>query len=210
MGHLLRRLAVVAVLVAVASPLLAFEGPQQGKGEAKKEPAKGAEAPAAAPAAKDDKAANDKAANTQRLLDAGIAAYTAGKEDQAIRAFDTMIRNGGLSSQQMARALYYRGLAHRKNGSEALAISDLTSAIWLKDGLDPAERQEAMTNRVAAYREAGIGDVPAIAVPAGAAPSLGSPEGEQLFSCHLRAPGSHLPTDRAFRRPCVRGPGRMK
>ncbi len=95
------------------------------------------------------------------MLDTGVSAYNSGKVDQAIRAFDTAIRNGGLSNQQMASALYYRGMAYRKKGKPALAIPDLTSAVWLNDGLTFAQRQDAMNARAAAYNDAGVSDVPA-------------------------------------------------
>jgi hypothetical protein len=175
------------MLAAGALPALAFDGPGQGGGGAKKEPAKAAEPGGATPAPKDDKAA----ANTQRMLDSGIAAYEAGKSGQAIRAFDTVIRGGGLANQQMARALYYRGLAYRKEGRAALAISDLTSAIWLKDGLSAAEKQEAMSNRAAAYREAGVGDVPEMSAPASvAAPSQGSDGWQTAMDGSAAAPAA--------------------
>jgi len=216
MGHLLRSLAVVAVLVAGASPLAAFQGPVMGPTEpAKTAPAKPAKEKRAQPAKanKADKASTAKpteaktstpstppdektAATTQRMLDTGIAAYEAGNEDEAMRAFDTAIRSGGLASQQMAKALYYRGLAYRKKGKPALAIPDLTSAIWLKDGLSATERQEAMSARAAAYREAGVGDAPQLAQPTGvAATSIGG-EGWQAAldaSTPVSAPATSTP-----------------
>ena len=154
MGHLRRTLAAVAVLAAGAAPLSAMDGPTPGQANS---------APPAASAQKDDKAAS----TVQKMLDTGVTAYNAGKIDQAIRAFDTAIGNGSLSSQQMAKALYYRGLSYRKKNKPALAIPDLTSAIWLNAGLTSAEQQEAMANRVAAYRDAGVSDVPEMARTAG-------------------------------------------
>jgi hypothetical protein len=41
-----------------------------------------------------------------------------------------------------------------------MAISDLTSAIWVKDGLSPAEKQDAIGQRQAAYQAAGISNAP--------------------------------------------------
>jgi hypothetical protein len=168
MGHLLRSLAVIAVLVASAAPLAAFEGPTQSAGGSKKAPAKGSSAAKKGKAAaekKDDKAA----ATAQRMLDTGVSAYGAGKTNQAIRAFDTVISGGTLNSRQMARALYYRGLSYRKKSNPARAIADLSAAAWIKDGLSASEQQEAMSNRAAAYRDAGITNVPAAAQPTGVA-----------------------------------------
>ena len=56
------------------------------------------------------------------------------------------------------RALLYRGLTYRKQGMPGRAVSDLTSALLLPDGLSDAERIDAEQNRVAASREAGLPD----------------------------------------------------
>ncbi len=175
MGHLLRTLVVGAALVAVAPPLWAFDGPAPPKGESAKAPAKDGNA---ASAQKDNKAA----ATVQRMIDTGVAAYEAGKLAQAVRAFDTAIREGGLSSQQMAKVLYYRGLAYRKGDKPALAISDLTSAAWLNDGLTYAERQEAMDVRAAAYRDAGVSDVPQARPAPGIANAINGNEWQTAMS----------------------------
>ncbi len=62
----------------------------------------------------------------------------------------------------MPRMLYYRGLAFRKLGKPGFAVSDLTSALWLKGGLSEAERADAIKVRALAYNEAGISDVPPV------------------------------------------------
>ena len=58
--------------------------------------------------------------------------------------------------------LYYRGLVFRKLGKPGFAVSDLTSALWLKNGLSEAERADAIKVRALAYNEAGISDVPPV------------------------------------------------
>lgn len=146
MGHLLRFLSCLALSLAGAVAAAAFEGPTQTAGGAAK-----------AGAEKDKKTSKTTA---QRRLDGGVKAYEAGKFDQAIRAFSAALRAGGLDNQQLAKALYYRGLAYRRKQKPGLAISDLTGAAWLKNGLSAAERQDALSNRTAAYREAGIAGVP--------------------------------------------------
>ena len=78
-----------------------------------------------------------------------------------MRAFEAAIR-GGLPSAQMPRLLYYRGLVFRKLGKPGFAVSDLTSALWLKNGLSEAERADATKMRALAFHEAGISDVPAV------------------------------------------------
>lgn len=177
MGYLARLLAASAILLAGLAPLAAFDGPTQSTGPAKKAPANATPAPGEEQKA-DDKSADDKsksAATAERTLEAGVKAYEGGKYRQAIRAFDAALQ-GTLNTQQVARALYYRGLSYRSEGKAALAISDLTAAIWLKDGLPPAEKQEAIKQRLAAYRDAGVSGVPDYAPPepAPAAPPVAS------------------------------------
>ncbi len=138
--------AVGQGIAPVASP--------QSAGKAAK-PGKGARQGAGEAAKKVDPAA------AQRLVEAGIKSFDAGKFEPAVQSLSAALRGGGLPAPQMAKALYYRGIAYRKQGKPAQAISDLTSALWLKGGLNETERAQAMENRAAAYREAGIGDQPA-------------------------------------------------
>jgi tetratricopeptide (TPR) repeat protein len=202
MGHAQRILASVAILLAGVVPLAAFDGPTQTKHASKKaaaagdqaKPAPGAEAKATPDPLKEEK---DKAtATATRMLDAGIKAYQDGDTKQALRAFDVALRGGALNSQQVARALYYRGLVYRKDGKQALAISDLTNAIWLKDGLSPDEKQQAMQDRLAAYKDAGISDVPAIdqsgPIAASAAPPMSpvAPSGASGWETAMTGPAA--------------------
>lgn len=92
-----------------------------------------------------------------KSFEAGAKAFEAGKLEPAVQALTSALALGGLSSQQMAKALYYRGAAYRKQGKPAQAISDLTSSVWLKAGLSDADRAAAMDQRAAAYKEAGLG-----------------------------------------------------
>ena len=68
------------------------------------------------------------------------------------------MRGGGLGSAEMAKALYVRGMAYKKQSKPGLAISDLTSALWLKNGLGDADQKSAIAERAEAYRLAGLGD----------------------------------------------------
>ncbi len=102
------------------------------------------------------------AASGVKSYEAGAKAFEQGKYAPAIQSLSTALSMGGLSSQQMAKALYYRGAAYRKTGKTAQAISDLTSAVWLKNGLSDADRAAAMEQRQGAYQEAGLGGAPAI------------------------------------------------
>lgn len=97
-------------------------------------------------------------AAAQRAIESGIASYNAGKTDLAVQQLSSALSGGKLPAQQMARALYYRGASYRKQSKPAQAIADLTSALWLKNGLTDSERADATTQRSAAYREAGLPD----------------------------------------------------
>lgn len=88
----------------------------------------------------------------------GVKAFEKGKMEEAIELLTKGLKSGGLASADTAKALYYRGLANRRSGKPAQAISDLTSALWLKEGLTEAERKKALENRSAAYAEAGLKD----------------------------------------------------
>ncbi|MCU0955167.1 MAG: SPOR domain-containing protein [Hyphomicrobium sp.] len=136
--------AAVGAAVALAAPSLALAQ----------------NVPAAPPAEK------KPAATGVKSYEAGAKAFEAGKYGPAIQSLSNALSLGGLSSQQMAKALYYRGVAYRKTGKSAQAISDLTSAVWLKNGLGDADRAAAMDQRQGAYTEAGLGS----ATPIGAAP----------------------------------------
>ena len=105
-------------------------------------------ADAAAPVAKDPAAAG-------RNYETGVAAYQAGKYAAAVASITAAIE-GGLASNLMAKALYYRGAAFQQQKMPGQAISDLTSALWLRGGLDEAERVKAAGFRSAAYRDAGL------------------------------------------------------
>lgn len=130
-------------------------------------------------------AAKSAAAGGVKSYEAGAKAFEAGKYGPAIQSLSTAIAAGSLSSQQMAKALYYRGVAYRKTGKTAQAISDLTSAVWLKNGLNDSDRAAAMDQRQAAYKEAGLGE----GVPVGAAP--------------LDAPASPVPPSSAMATPAM-------
>jgi hypothetical protein len=132
------------------------------------------------------------AAAGQRELEAGIIALQAGKTDQALQHLNSALSGGKLPSTQMARALYYRGVAYRKQGKPALAIADLTSALWLKNGLDPAQKADALENRAAAYREAGLAEQAEAdvkkAAAAGVAKPAAGPAGQQASAPSVVAP----------------------
>ena len=79
-----------------------------------------------------------------------------GKADQAVQALTSTISGGNLPPAIMAKALLYRGMAYRQQQKPAQAISDITGALWLKGGLSPTDRTNALQQRAAAYQEAGL------------------------------------------------------
>jgi hypothetical protein len=116
------------------------------------------EAPKAEAKAKAAPATKREISELQRLVDNGIASYEAGRTELAIQQLTGALGAGGLPAPLLARALYYRGAAYRKTNKPAQAIADLTSALWLKGGLTDSERKEAIQERSAAYRDAGLPD----------------------------------------------------
>lgn len=94
-------------------------------------------------------------AEESALLAPGVAAYQAGKTDQAIKALSGVLTNKSASGTDLARAYYYRGLAYAKGQKPAQAIADLNNALWLK-GLAPEERANALLTRGKAYKATGL------------------------------------------------------
>jgi cell division septation protein DedD len=66
----------------------------------------------------------------------------------------------------------------------ALAIQDLTQALWIKGGLTDTDRAEALRQRSAAYADAGVGDSNVAAAPRG-------PSGERIASNDAVTTGSN-------------------
>ena len=114
----------------------------------------------AAEAARDG-ATQKKASSTSdadRTIATAIAALEAGKADLAVQELTTLISSGKIAQSKLARALYIRGLAYRKQAKPAQAIADFTSALWIKNGLDAQQNADALLNRAGAYRDAGLTD----------------------------------------------------
>lgn len=111
-------------------------------------------------AAKADAAKGPKldAAAAQGEVENGINALGQGRLDAAVSSLSTALSAGSLPSAQTARALYYRGVAYRRQSKPAQAISDLTNALWIKAGLTEEQRADALQQRSGAYREAGLPD----------------------------------------------------
>lgn len=100
-----------------------------------------------------------------KAYDSGVKAFNAGKSQQAIDQLSSALRIGGLGTSDLARAMYLRGLAYKKQNKPGLAISDLTSAVWIKNGLNESDRQKALAERQEAYAAAGISSSDVAAAP---------------------------------------------
>ena len=92
----------------------------------------------------------------QRAIEAAGKLLQTGKAEQAAQALTATLAGGNLPPAIMAKALYVRGMAYRQQSKPAQAISDLTSALWLKGGLAESERADALKQRAAAYSDAGL------------------------------------------------------
>ena len=97
-------------------------------------------------------------AEATRNYASGVIAYQAGRFEAAIGSMNAAVQSGGLPSNLLAKALYYRGAAFQQQNKPGQAIADLTSALWLKGGLDDDERSEATKFRSVAYRDAGLSE----------------------------------------------------
>lgn len=172
--------AAACVLLATATATASAQTqPQQGQ-----PPAAQSKAKAGAKAKADPTAA-------QAEVEAGVNALGAGRAEAAVNHLNTAITSGTLPSAQSARALYYRGVAHRRTNKPAQAISDLTNALWIKNGLTPEQREDALRQRSAAYRDAGLpeqGEPPGHASAKAAAPAKGVPANATPFSAVAPAP----------------------
>lgn len=101
---------------------------------------------------------NDKSGTAKNALASGTQAFEAGKTDAAIAALSTAITSGGLQNSDLAKAMFYRGVAYRKQRKPGAALSDLNAAVWLRDGLSATDKAVAEDHRQAVLREvAGLG-----------------------------------------------------
>ncbi|MBX9592045.1 MAG: SPOR domain-containing protein [Hyphomonadaceae bacterium] len=168
--------AAVASVCALGSPAEAQHAHKAGKASAaeqqpapeqKKDGEDGEEEHAAAKAPAKKK--RQDPVEAQRAVDAAGKLLQAGKTEPAAQALTGTLAGGNLPPAIMARALYMRGMAYRQQGKPAQAISDLTSALWLKGGLSAEDRQDALKQRAGAYADAGLTESGEMA--SGAAPA---------------------------------------
>ena len=153
-----RRLALAALAVAALGSACAFGAhAQASKKKAKAAPAPEAEQSEGAEKAAPAKKKKQDPVEAQRAIEAAIKQLQSGKAQEAAHALTATLGGGNLPPALMAKALYARGIAHRQLTKTAEAISDLTSALWLKGGLSEGDRVDALQQRAGAYRDAGLG-----------------------------------------------------
>lgn len=158
MGRDWRQLVLaVAIAFAFAAAPVVVPG-SEAQTVTKKKATKKQEEPAAEDAQAPPKKKKQDPAEAQKQIDAAQKLLESGKVDAAVQALTAVLSAGNLPPGLMARALYYRGAGQRQLQKPALAISDLTSALWLKGGLSEADRADALKQRTAAYSEAGLTD----------------------------------------------------
>jgi len=121
--------------------------------------------------------AQQKSSGTD-LVRAGAALVSDGNYAAADKQLSGAISSDKLSTEEMSKALYYRGIANRAVGRPAQSVSDFNGAIWLK-GLTSNERALAHMYVGLAYRSAGAKDRAAAALKQ--AKKL-APDDEQIAS----------------------------
>lgn len=119
-------------------------------------------------------AKDKKIAGPIDLVRQGYADLRRKRYTKAVGAFSAALKAGGLAPDAMAKALYYRGQAYRGLKQPTKAITDFSSALWLKGGLRGMEREDAEKQREAAYAEAGARPVVTAAGGARSAQAGGS------------------------------------
>ncbi|MFM9942429.1 MAG: SPOR domain-containing protein [Hyphomicrobiaceae bacterium] len=172
----LAALVVVGIAIAMAPMRALAQSPPPATPKSAAEPAKKPAPPkkkAAAPAGetKDAAASKPDPAAVQKQLDAAQKSLDAGKLDVAVNQANAVVGQAGIDAKAMARALVIRGLGYKKQGKPAQAMSDLQSALYIKGGLNDADRAAATQARIEAYKEAGLPEPQ----PIGAATKPGAP-----------------------------------
>jgi hypothetical protein len=154
--------SALASVCALGWPAAAQQPARPGKATAKssKQPAKSDSDEAEKGAAKKKR---QDPADAQRAVENAAKLLQNGKADQAEQVVSATLAAGSLPPAIMARALYLRGMAYREQKKPAQAISDLTSALWLKGGLSAEDRADALKQRTAAYADAGLTETGALA-----------------------------------------------
>jgi len=94
-------------------------------------------------------------AGAQELgLKHGQKSLDAGQYESAVRQLSATVNDRKSNATQIAKALYLRGVAYRRMGQPARAVSDIGAAVWL--GLPSSDKARALVNKGLAYRAVGL------------------------------------------------------
>ncbi|MEG6509479.1 SPOR domain-containing protein [Methyloligella sp. 2.7D] len=91
---------------------------------------------------------------TDPAVSGAVVDINQGNYSGATQRLSSALNKNEISSRDAAEILFYRGIAYRKMGRAAQAISDLGAAIWL--GLPSSQRVEAQVYRGFAYQALGL------------------------------------------------------
>ncbi|MFV0294837.1 MAG: SPOR domain-containing protein [Hyphomicrobiaceae bacterium] len=108
--------------------------------------------PTVAHASSKARTAGQETHDPEQLLEKALRALKAGKLDEALRTANLVLHDGKRDPRNTARAMGVRGSVYLKQKRLAEAISDLDSALWVKDGLIGSERRAATEARTKAYQ----------------------------------------------------------
>lgn len=84
----------------------------------------------------------------------GEASLNAGQFKDAARQLSATVNDKDATINQVARALYLRGIAYRRAGYPGQAAADLGAALWL--GLPSSDKARAYVNKGLAFQAAGM------------------------------------------------------
>lgn len=96
------------------------------------------------------------AGSAQDFLRAGEKAVGQQQFDTAVQHLSKALGGEDLSSEETAKALYFRGVAYNGKGEPARSIADLTRAIFFKKIPTPL-KSKILQARAKAYRAVGLG-----------------------------------------------------
>jgi SPOR domain len=159
-ARLIGLMAGGASLVLLAAPVFVSEtlaqtaqtappAVKKSSAKAKPKPADGDAEPAGSEASRDGNAA-------WRDYDAGVQLLRSAQPEAASEKFSKVLAGANVPAPLMAKTLLQRGMSYRQEGKPAQAVADLTSAMYLRNGLSEPEKADAAAQRSAAYREAGL------------------------------------------------------
>jgi SPOR domain len=128
-----------------------------------------------------------------RDYDAGVQLLRGAQPEAASEKFSKVLAGSNVPAPLMAKTLLQRGISYRQEGKPGQAVADLTSAMYLRNGLSEPEKADAAAQRSAAYREAGLTEQ-GVAAPdqkrASAPVAGGSAGGASL----VKSPSVNVPT----------------